>query len=78
MKEKELQITFDKNSEIILQQGVYFPPLPGKFKRIDQIMDEEHFNLINVLGVIRKIKSREQFKSKTKYTATLSDPLKKI
>lgn len=38
-KERELQITFDRNSEIVLQQGVYFPPLPGKFKRIDQILD---------------------------------------
>ena len=37
-KEKELQITFDKNSDIILQNGVYFPPQPNKFKRIDTVL----------------------------------------
>jgi hypothetical protein len=31
-----------------------------------------------VIGVIRRIKTREQFKSKTKYTATLCDPIKHI
>ncbi len=77
-KEKELQITFDKNSDIVCQPGIFFAPLPGKFKRIDSILEEEHLSIINVIGVIRRIKTREQFKSKTKYTATLCDPIKHI
>jgi hypothetical protein len=77
-KEKELQITFDKNSDIVLQHGVYFPPQPNKFKRIDSILDEEHLSIINVIGAVRRVKTREQYKNKTKYTATLSDPLTHI
>jgi hypothetical protein len=49
-----------------------------KFIRIDQILDEEHGAIVNVLGAVRRIKSKEQFKSKTKYTATLGDPVKRM
>ena len=77
-KEKELQITFDKNSDIVLQHGIYFPPQPNKFKRIDTVLEEEHLSIINVVGAVRRIKTREQFKNKTKYTATISDPLTHI
>lgn len=37
-KERELQITFDKNSDTVLQQGIFFPPQPNKFKRIDAVV----------------------------------------
>jgi hypothetical protein len=77
-KEKELQITFDRNSDIIVQKQVSFPTLPGRFKLIEKILDEEHGSTLNVLGVVRKIKGREQFKSKIKYTATLCDPIRHL
>jgi len=34
--------------------------------------------MLNILGVVRRIKTKEQFKSKTKYTATLCDPIKHL
>jgi hypothetical protein len=77
-KEKELQITFDKNSDIIPQKTDGFRSTSAKFIRIDRILDKEHGNIINVGGVVRKVKNKEQLKSKTRYTATLCDPLKHI
>lgn len=77
-KEKELQITFDRSSEIILQDKQHFNSISSKYIRIDRILDEQHGNIVNVVGVVRKIKTKQQFKSKTKYTSTLCDPLKHI
>lgn len=73
-----MQITFDRNSDIIPQRNDIFHSTAAKFIRIDRILDKEHGNIINVLGAVRKIKTKEHLKSKTKYTATLCDPLKHI
>ncbi len=43
-KDKELQITFDRNSDIIIQPDVEFKINPNKITRIDKILDEEHAN----------------------------------
>lgn len=77
-KDKELQLTFDRNSEIIPQYDVHFTVLPGRFIRIDRILEEEHGSMVNVIGVIHKIRNKDQYKSKTKFTATLCDPVRHI
>ena len=42
------------------------------------MLEKEHEDVVNVAGVIRRLKTKEQFKNKTKYTATLCDPLKRL
>lgn len=34
--------------------------------------------MVNVIGVVYRIKTKEQFKTKTKFTATLCDPINHI
>ena len=77
-RESELQITFDKNSEIIPQRTEAFHSTPAKYIRIERIVDLYHMTTINVLGAVRKVKTKELLKNKTKFIATLCDPIKHI
>ena len=77
-KDSQLTITFDHNSTIQVQPQAIFAPFEDKFMRIEQVLEKEHEDVVNVAGVIRRLKTKEQFKNKTKYTATLCDPLKRL
>ena len=77
-KDSQLTITFDRNSSIQAQHQAIFAPFEDKFMRIEQVLEKEHEDVVNVAGVIRRLKTKEQFKNKTKYTATLCDPLKRL
>ena len=77
-KDSQLSITFDRNSDIQPQPQAIFAPFQDKFIRIEQVLDKDHEEVVNVVGVIRRLKTKEQFKNKSKYTATLCDPLKRL